>query len=340
KADPTGIFLAPGDNIAIGSPKVNVYGSIGIENVILGAGSSQVVLDQNVERVYLSAAPFAYRFQQSGIRLDGYAETGSDPIFSAALQNDADGTVLVFPSGSASAKVSAAGMTLGGATVSSTVPFAVSPSLGGYVAPPTAATNTGVFLGQNANFTAASAGLKLYGAAGGEVVALKRGVSDISVDQLVDRVQFDGLATAALRFQQQGINLLVYDESTLLAKIPLQSDVDGTLVTTTTGTVQAKVSATGMFLGGVRVSANEASSLVPADVDSSLKAAPGGIGPLITLFTSTSDNGIYKAGSTINITAVASEALAAGSQITVTLETGTTDRTVVLTRDGTDATKL
>ncbi|WP_430755249.1 beta strand repeat-containing protein [Magnetovirga frankeli] len=65
-----------------------------------------------------------------------------------------------------------------------------------------------------------------------------------------------------------------------------------------------------------------------------------GVAPTVTAFSSTTSNGSYKAGDAINITATASEALAVGGQITVTLETGTTDREVVLTRDGSDATKL
>ncbi|NDD13910.1 MAG: hypothetical protein EB072_14990, partial [Betaproteobacteria bacterium] len=241
-AQPSGAFLSGGNHIALGSALVNVFGAAGVETVMLGTGSSQVVLDQNVDRVYLSAAPSAYRFKQTGIRLDGF--------FSVALQNDADGTVLIFPGGSASAKVSAAGMSLGGATVSSSAPAAVSPTLGGYVAPPSGPSTAGVFLGQGANFTAASSGLKIYGTTNSETVALTRGVSDITMDQLVERVQFDGLATSALKFQQQGISLLVFDGTTLLAKVPLQGDADGTLITTTTGTMQAKVSAAGMFLGG------------------------------------------------------------------------------------------
>ena len=53
--------------------------------------------------------------------------------------------------------------------------------------------------------------------------------------------------------------------------------------------------------------------------------------PTITSFTSTTDDGSYKAGSSINITATASEALQAGSSITVTLGTGNPGATVLLT---------
>jgi Ca2+-binding RTX toxin-like protein len=64
------------------------------------------------------------------------------------------------------------------------------------------------------------------------------------------------------------------------------------------------------------------------------------VAPTISRFTTTSVDDTYGIGQTVNITAYASESLIAGAQITVTLETGATDRTVLLTRDPTDATKL
>ncbi|NDD13720.1 MAG: hypothetical protein EB072_14005, partial [Betaproteobacteria bacterium] len=71
---------------------------------------------------------------------------------------------------------------------------------------------------------------------------------------------------------QQGISLLVFDGTTLLAKVPLQTDADGTLITTTNGTMQTKVSAAGMFLGGALVSSAVPSTVIPVEVDSTLKA--------------------------------------------------------------------
>ncbi|NBO83337.1 MAG: hypothetical protein EBU75_11085, partial [Betaproteobacteria bacterium] len=62
--------------------------------------------------------------------------------------------------------------------------------------------------------------------------------------------------------------------------------------------------------------------------------------PVVVSFSSTSPDGSYKVGQSVNITASVSEALREGSQIAVTLETGTTDRTVVLQRDGADPLKL
>jgi hypothetical protein len=69
-------------------------------------------------------------------------------------------------------------------------------------------------------------------------------------------------------------------------------------------------------------------------------AASTNVAPTITSFTSTTADGYYKAGATVNITATASVALDASSQIRATLATGGSGRQVLLTRDGTDATKL
>ena len=61
------------------------------------------------------------------------------------------------------------------------------------------------------------------------------------------------------------------------------------------------------------------------------------IAPTITSFSTTTANGSYKAGDSINITATASEAILAGGQITVTLNAGT-GATVTLTAATTGST--
>ena len=190
--------------------------------------------------------------------------------------------MVVFPGGSASATVGAGGMRLGGAIVPSTAPTAVVPTLGDTVAPPTGPSTAGVFCGSGANFTAASTGLKVYGAAGNEVLAIARGTSGIESNQLIERLQFNGFSTDALSFQQQGNRLNVFEGSTLLARAPLQTDADGTLITTTDGTMQAKVSSAGMFLGGALVSSAGPGTVVPLQVDTTLKAPADRINVAIT----------------------------------------------------------
>ena len=64
------------------------------------------------------------------------------------------------------------------------------------------------------------------------------------------------------------------------------------------------------------------------------------VAPTITAISSSSSDATYKLGSTITITATASETVLSGATFVVTLETGTTDRTVTLTAsaDGTTLT--
>ena len=64
------------------------------------------------------------------------------------------------------------------------------------------------------------------------------------------------------------------------------------------------------------------------------------VAPTITAISSSSSDATYKLGSTITITATASESVLSGATFVVTLETGTTDRTVTLTAsaDGTTLT--
>lgn len=90
----------------------------------------------------------------------------------------------------------------------------------------------------------------------------------------------------------------------------------------------------------VRLEAAPGDATVGTSSSSTLTVTVDTVAPSISRFTTTSADDVYGIGQTVNITAYASEDLVSGTQITVTLETGTTDRTVLLTRDLTDATKL
>ncbi|MEY4068717.1 MAG: hypothetical protein RLZZ332_1053, partial [Actinomycetota bacterium] len=71
-----------------------------------------------------------------------------------------------------------------------------------------------------------------------------------------------------------------------------------------------------------------------SDTQTSATALPVTIdttAPTIASFSSSTADGSYKAGQSVTITATASEAVQVNNTITVTLETGATDRTVVLT---------
>ncbi|NBY54965.1 MAG: hypothetical protein EBQ48_06310, partial [Betaproteobacteria bacterium] len=294
-AKPSNIFLGVGSHIKLSSGETDVFGASGLESVLMNAEAKQVTIDQNVGKVFFINPPSAYMFQQRGNKLSVFSITGSEILLSVAVQNDADGTLFIFPSGTASATVGASGMRLGGAVVPALAPAVVSPTLGESVPVPVRQGSAGVFLGQGSHFAAATNGLRIYGpsdsesaafegtagiemsalsrdTANSEAVEILRGVSGIEVDQLVDRILFNGFPTAALRFKQQGIALLVYNEELLLARIPLQNDANGTLITTTDGTMQAKATVAGMLLGGSLVNESIPDSVIPKVVDKTQRA--------------------------------------------------------------------
>ncbi|RZK00280.1 MAG: hypothetical protein EOO76_13420 [Novosphingobium sp.] len=86
-----------------------------------------VTIDQNVDRVSFLADSHEYAFQQQGNQLVIYA--GAVVVARIAVQGDEDGTELGFftdtPPGWYSAKISAAGMTLGGVTVPTAAPATI-----------------------------------------------------------------------------------------------------------------------------------------------------------------------------------------------------------------------
>jgi len=172
--------------------------------------------------------------------------------------------VLSFSDGSASAKQSAGVMTLGGASISSSTPGAVTPTLTGNPATPSALSTAQVYLGQNDSFTLNSSGTTLYGNTGIDKVTLAAGVSRTVLDQNVDEVVFLN-ASGSYAFRQTGNKIHVYDAtgSTLLTSLPVQGDADGTVLRFSDGPASAKLIAGVMTLGLATVSNTVATPLKP-----------------------------------------------------------------------------
>lgn len=116
-------YLDVSDSFSVSSSGMTVYGSSGNETVTIVTGTTNVVLDQNVERLVFASSASSYRFQQTGNQINVYDLSGTSPLVTAPLQGDADGTVLAFSNGSASATLKAGGvMLLGGSTVNASAP--------------------------------------------------------------------------------------------------------------------------------------------------------------------------------------------------------------------------
>lgn len=148
------VYLDSGDTFAL-SGAASVFGSTGTEKVVVNSGVTGVVVDANVERVDLPGASSAYTFQQAGNQLKVFS--GTTVVATIPLQDDTDGTQVVFTNGSVSAKVGATGLTLGGATVPSTAAAAVTPTtIDATVTSGSGSSTGGTTTGQTFSLTTAS----------------------------------------------------------------------------------------------------------------------------------------------------------------------------------------
>jgi len=231
--------------------------------VTLTTAATGVVLDQNVDRINFANTAASYTFKQTGNKINVYDATGTTLLTSLPVQGDADGTVLSFSNGSASAKLSAGVMTLGGASISGVSSGAVSPTLTSNPATPTAPSTAKVYLGLNDSFTLNSSGTTLYGNTGIDKVTLALGVSSTVLDQNVDEVVFLN-TSGSYAFKQTGNKINVYDStgSSLLVSAPVQGDADGTLLSFVNGMASARLAGGVMSLGTATVSSGAATPLV------------------------------------------------------------------------------
>lgn len=109
------VYLDSADVFSIYNNNVSVYGALGTETVIIGSGVNTITVDQNVESVSFTGTQIGYSYQQAGNQLLVYS--GSVLCGRITLQDDDNGTQFTFSDGSASGKVSATGMTLGGVSL-------------------------------------------------------------------------------------------------------------------------------------------------------------------------------------------------------------------------------
>lgn len=113
------VYLDANDTFTLASA-ATVYGKAGgTEKLLIQSGVTGVTVDANVERVDLAGNVSDYTFKQTGNVINVYS--GTTLVTTTTLQDDSDGTQMVFANGSVSAKMGTGGvMTLGGATVSAT----------------------------------------------------------------------------------------------------------------------------------------------------------------------------------------------------------------------------
>ena len=122
-----------------------------------------------------------------------------------------------------------------------------------------------IYLDPNDSFNVASNNGIVYGATGSEKVTIFAGVTGTVLDQNTEVVVFAG-ATSSYTYQQAGNQLKVYSAGVLVATVPTQDDANGTLLTFTNGTVEAKLTGAVMAFGGTTVTST-AGSVTPSTID-------------------------------------------------------------------------
>ena len=114
----------------------------------------------------------------------------------------------------------------------------------------------------------------ILGQTGSEHVIVEAGVTGLTLDQNIERVDFSG-NVSDFTFQQQGNQLLVYSSGNLTATVPLQSDSNGSQVVFNDGSVEATLSGGVMSLGGSTVGTT-AGAVVPGSIDTGTTTGQAG----------------------------------------------------------------
>ena len=131
-------------------------------------------------------------------------------------------------------------------------------------ATPVTTTKAKIYLGLDDSFTVSNTGTTVYGGSGIDMVTISEGVSWVTLDQNVERINLSG-ASSKYAFKQTGNKINVYDSTgaTLLANLPVQGDTDGTVLGFSDGIASAKLVAGVMTLGGAAVSTTAPTTLAP-----------------------------------------------------------------------------
>jgi len=122
---------------------------------------------------------------------------------------------------------------------------------------PSTTTKSKVFMGTGDDiFTVSNSGTAVYGGPGNDAVTIADGVTNVTVDQNVEQINFSG-TSSSYTFKQTGNMINVYDSNgaSLIVTAPVQGDSDGTILSFSNETASAMMGNGGvMTLGGSVVS--------------------------------------------------------------------------------------
>lgn len=256
------VFMGNNDSFTVSNSGTTVYGGAGNDTVTIANGVKGVILDQNIEQISLPASSGSFAFKQSGNTINIYDASGLALLLTVPVQNS--GTQLFFSDGMAIVTLSGGLMTLGGAPLNSASATTLVPTTSPVTLSPVTSTTARIFLGNNDTFTVSSSGTILYGSAGFDAVSIDAGVSDVVLDQNVERINLSGPA-AGYRFLQTGNKISVYDTSgtTLIVTVPVQGGANGTTISFSNGIAAALLTGGTMTLGGAPLSSDTARAVVP-----------------------------------------------------------------------------
>jgi uncharacterized protein YkwD len=122
----TSVFLGTGQTVP-GFDNAAYFGTGGVEKIIFTSMPSNTTIDQNIERVEFQKTIDSFLFQQQGNTLRVF--NGTNLVSTIVIQDDADGTQIVFNNDPLQARVVAGVLRFDGAAVPSSAPGAVHPAL-------------------------------------------------------------------------------------------------------------------------------------------------------------------------------------------------------------------
>lgn len=298
------VFLSSNDSFILSS-LAPVYGAEGSEKLIADTGSAGVVADQNIERIELPGASSSYSFQQTGNQLRIYQ--GSTLFATLTIQDDSDGTLLVFSNGAVAVKISNAGMTLGGSSVPASAASPVTPltldtgtlstakqgQSAGQKFTLTSATDTLVLTQGNDTIDGASVGNSISGDVIVDSSSTDNDIATLKLTQTPARPTISHVETIDVAFE--GFNV-VFDATTV--------DHSTIKVSTTTDS-QTKASLTGLNTNQVNVDVSTGISNLVLDslangTGSSTVKLAGGALTLSTSANHLATLGLNSAGSSAN----------------------------------------
>jgi hypothetical protein len=229
------VFLDVKEQFILADSDVPVYGSKGYNALTIQSGVSGVKVDSNVEQVNLPNPQNSYWFKQIGNGLMIY--TDATEVARIIPQDDADGTLLHFNDNKTlSAHISGQSVI----TLSNVLTFATLTAAGDsntLLSVPEVGTAMveNIFMEKQGSISLANSSVSVFGTQNSESVTLQAGVSGIKLDSNIERIGLPESANA-YNYQQLGNTLQIYAGKSLIVRVGVQDDYDGTLLDFSDGT--------------------------------------------------------------------------------------------------------